>query len=187
MSDLLREQMEGFRPLPQNKVTRSGASYQQTLTWTVDRLSMLVESYQRQESHNQTTQLIRQDFDTTLRFYHEYCIKGYLGAHYRECGLRPGTATEFEHVIPERVVREAVFAGRITIDQALECPTCQLSREKHRLLNKLGMKGSTPDPFWFWRRYQPLDVAIETRDGQSIDLNQWNLADHYRLFLLKNQ
>lgn len=183
MRDLLREQMEGFRPLPQNKVKRSGSSYQQTLDWTLQRLSVLIESYHRQESHDQTTQLIRQDFDNTLRFYHDYCIQGFLGAHYRERGLDPGTATEFEHVIPERIIREAVFAGRISIDQALESPTCQLSQDKHRQLNKLGLRDSTPDPFWFWQRYRPLGVEIETRDGQAVDLELWNLDNHYRIFL----
>lgn len=182
MSDILQEQMEGFRPRPHYKVSRSGASYQQTHEWTVVRLTWLVESYRQRESHDQTTQLIRQDFDNTLRTYHDYCIKGYQGAHYRERGLRSGTVIEFEHVIPERIIREAVFAGRITLHQALEAPTCQLSQAKHRQLNKLGMKDSTPDPFWFWRRYEPLTVEIETRDGRLVDLSNWSLRDHYDYF-----
>jgi hypothetical protein len=178
----LREQLEGYRPGRVRQVTRSGASYQQTLTWTRDRLSDLIAKYQAQESHDQTTQLIRETFDWTLRTYHRYCIEGHSGAHYRQKALLSTVKTEFEHVIPERVIREAVFAGRLTLDQALQAPTCRLSKVKHDQLAKNKLRSSTPDPYWFWRRYQQLDVEIETRDGVLVDLDKWNIEDHFRYF-----
>lgn len=178
----LQSLLEGYQPGRLPKVIRSGLSYQQHQDWTKQKLTMLLEQYHKQESYDQTTQLIRKDFDQTLRSFHQYCIEENVGAHYCEMGIDQGEATEFEHVIPERLVREAVFVGKLTLIQAMNTPTCRLRTTKHLELGKQGWGQSTPDPFWFWRRYLNIDVEIKTRDGVSVDLNTWNLNTHYKHF-----
>lgn len=182
MKTVLQEQMEGWRPGNLPQVTRSGASYQQVLDRTCQTLDRLCDEYHAQASYDFTTQMIREEIDQTLRRYHEYCIEGHMGAHYREAGLARNHPVEFEHVIPVRVVREALLAGRLTQEQALNVPTCSISRERHAQLAKQGRRDSTPCCYWFWRRYQDLGIAIETQRGEPVDLAQWNLDDHYRCF-----
>ena len=174
--------MEGFRPGSYPQVVRGGASYHQMHQWTLERLQYLETRYQQQTSHDMTTQLIRMDFDNTLRNYHRYVIQDHLGAHYREQGITAQDRTEFEHVIPIRVIREAVFTGRMSIQRALNVPTCDLRSSLHKRLGQTGYRDDTPCPFWFWRRYQDLGIKICTRDGQAVDLSTWNLETHYKHF-----
>jgi hypothetical protein len=182
MTPVLRELLEGWRPGNLPQVTRSGATYQQVINRTQRQLTDLVMEYHNQESYDQTTQMIREEIDETLRRYHKYCIRDHVGAHYRESDLPRNHPVEFEHVIPIRVVRESLLAGRLTREQALNVPTCYLSREKHTKLNQIGMQYSTPCSYWFWQRYQKLDIKIQTRNGDSVDLGSWNLDDHFRYF-----
>jgi hypothetical protein len=120
--------------------------------------------------------------DVLLRRYHEYCIQENLGAHYREKDLAPDTKTEFEHVIPAKVARDCLLTDRMSVWDALNVPTCKLSKVKHRKLKQLKLAYKTPNTFWFWRRYQVLGVKIETRDGMPVDLETWNLDTHYDYF-----
>jgi hypothetical protein len=177
-----RSLLEGWRPPTHPRVKRSGASYQQTEDFIKKELERHVLAYTKLESHDQTARLIRDEIDDLLRRYHGYCIQENQGAHYREVGLREGTPTEFEHVIPAKVARDALLTARMTLDDALNIPTCVLSRTKHRELNSTNLGKTTPDPYWFWRRYQGLGIKIETRDGKPVDLNTWNIDDHYDYF-----
>jgi len=178
----LQNLMEGYQPGDPPKVQRSGESYQQTYTYLRDNIERLVNRYRAHDRHDQTGRLIRDDIENALRRYHEYCIEQNLGAHYRQRGLARGEDVDFEHVIPAKVVRDALISGRMTVDQAFNVPTCDLGHAKHKELASRGMAKTTPCPFWFWRRYQGLGVEIETRQGELIDLETWNLDRHYEYF-----
>lgn len=178
----LRDLMEGYQPPDAPRVQRSGLSYQQTYDYCHSELERLLGEYLQHDAHDQKSRLIRDQFEMLLRRYHEYCIEQNQGAHYRECGLTRDTKTEFEHVIPIKVVRDAVLAGRMTIDQAFNIPACDISKAKHQELARQGLAKRTPDPYWFWRRYQNLGIQIETRNGQKVDFDTWNLDTHYDHF-----
>lgn len=178
----LQTLMEGYRPGDVPRVQRSGAAYEQTYQYLYASIERLVNSYRQLEQHDQTARLIRDDIENALRRYHEYCIEQNTGAHYRQEGLKRDEKVDFEHVIPAKIVRDALISGRMTIDQAFNAPTCVLSREKHLTLGKQKLTKATPCPFWFWRRYQNLGVKITTRIGDSVDLSSWNLDTHYEYF-----
>ena len=72
----------------------------------------------------------------------------------------------FEHMIPASTVRDCVIAGKISVEQALNVPTCRLSKESDN----------------FWLRYSYcFDSVFKTHDGHPVDTSM-NLDDHYRLF-----
>ena len=79
-------------------------------------------------------------------------------------------------------MRDLLLFGRISIEQAMNPPTCLLHREQHQKLAETGMASKTPDIWNFWSRYSDLDIEITTHDNTKIDLNQWNLGDHYEYF-----
>ena len=174
--------LEGYQPKDHPRVSRSGLSYDQTREFCTTEIERYVEQYRALAAHDQTARLIRDMIDVLLRRYHGYCIEENQGAHYRERNLHKDVKTEFEHVIPAKVARDAVLAGKMTVPDALNIPTCQLSRNKHRELKRRGLAKLTPDPYWFWRRYLDLGVEIETRDGIKVDLVTWNLDMHYQHF-----
>lgn len=178
----LRNLMEGYQPPDPPRVQRSGLSYQQTYDYCRAELERLQSRYLQHDSHDQTARLMRDQFENLLRRYHKYCIEENQGAHYRESGLSNEHQTEFEHVIPIRVVRESVLNGRMTIDEAFEVPTCSISKSKHAELSRLNLAKRSPDPYWFWQRYRDLEIDIETRDGVKVDLETWNLDTHYQYF-----
>jgi hypothetical protein len=177
-----RALLEGWTPADHPRVKRSGASYQQTEDFVRAELERWVERYRGLDAHDQTARLIRDEIDDLLRRYHEYCIQQNEGAHYREVGLGKDTDIEFEHIIPAKIARDALITGRMTVDDALNVPTCDISRAKHSELAATGLQKTTPDPYWFWRRYQDLGIRIETRDGTAVDLDTWNLDRHYEYF-----
>jgi hypothetical protein len=72
--------------------------------------------------------------------------------------------------------------GRLTIDEALNIPTCRLSAAKHKKLNSTKLGSTTPDIYWFWQRYQSLGIQVETHDGTEVDTVTWNLDSHYTYF-----
>jgi hypothetical protein len=177
-----RTLLEGWTPADHPRVKRSGASYQQTEDFIRCELQRWVERYHGLDAHDQTARLIRDEIDDHLRRYHEYCIQQNQGAHYREAGLTKDVKIEFEHIIPAKVARDALITGRMSVDDALNVPTCYISRIKHSELSATGMQKSTPDPYWFWRRYRNLGIRIETRNGTPVDLGSWNLDTHYEYF-----
>jgi hypothetical protein len=177
-----RALLEGWTAPAHPRVKRSGSSYQQTDDFVRSELARHVQRYRELDSHDQTARLIRDEIDDLLRRYHDYCIEQNQGAHYRQRGLGRDIDTEFEHIIPAKVARDALITGRMTVDDALNIPTCDLSAAKHRELADTGLTKTTPDPYWFWRRYRDLGVEIETRDGIAVDLDTWNLDTHYEYF-----
>jgi hypothetical protein len=182
----LMERVGGFAQKKPTPVKRGGASYDATYKFCQSEIMRYVEMYRRLNVEDQTARLIRDMIDVLLRRYHGYSIKENFGAHYSEKDLPHGTKTEFEHVIPASVARDMLLFDRLTVEEALNIPTCKLSREKHKNLNSTKLGSTTPDIYWFWQRYQALGIQLETHDGTKVDTATWNLDTHYEYFGVKS-
>jgi hypothetical protein len=178
----LLERVNSFAQKKPTPVKRGGASYDATQQFCKSEIERYVEMYRQLKVEDQTARLIRDMIDVLLRRYHGYSIKENIGAHYYETGLAHGTKTEFEHVIPASVARDLLLFDRITVDEALNIPTCRLSATKHQKLNSTKLGSTTPDIYWFWQRYQSLGIQVETHDGTPVDTVTWNLDSHYTYF-----
>jgi hypothetical protein len=179
----IMERVGGFAQKKPAPVKRGGASYACTYNFCKSEIERYVTMYQLLIVEDQTARLIRDMIDWLLRRYHGYAIKENFGAHYFEKGLVHGVKTEFEHVIPAAVARDLLLFDRLTVDEALNIPTCRLSAAKHKMLNKTKLGSTTPDIGWFWKRYAGLDIEVQTHDGTDVDMTQWNLETHYKYFL----
>ena len=176
------ERVSGFAQKKPTPVKRGGASYDATYNFCKQEIERYVAMYRALPSEDQTARLIRDMIDVLLRRYHGYSIKENFGAHYFEKGLAHGTKTEFEHVIPAAVARDMLLFDRLTVDEALNIPTCRLSAKNHKKLNSTGLVSTTPDIYWFWQRYQSLGIQVQTHDGVEVDTVTWNLDSHYNHF-----
>jgi hypothetical protein len=179
----LMERVSGFAQLKPPHVKRGGASYDATYRFAKRGLKMMAWMYSRLKVEDQTARLIRDIIDFLLRRYHGYAIKENIGAHYYEKDLARGVKTEFEHVIPAAVARDLLLYGRMTVDEALNIPTCRLSATKHKKLNSTKLGSTTPDIYWFWQRYEQLGIEVQTYDGIDVDMKSWNLDNHYQYFV----
>lgn len=178
----LMERVGGFAQKKPTPVKRGGASYDATYNFCKSEIKRYVGMYQNLQVEDQTARLIRDMIDRLLRRYHNYSIQENFGAHYEEAGLAHGTKTEFEHVIPAAVARDLMLFDRLTVEEALNIPTCKLSKEKHKRLNKTKLGSTTPDIYWFWQRYHQLGIKLKTHDGTEVDTATWNLDTHYEYF-----
>lgn len=178
----LMERVSGFAQKKPTPVRRGGASYDSTYRFCTRGLKLCVWAYRRLKVEDQTARLIRDVMDYLLRRYHVYSIKENIGAHYYETGLAHDTKTDFEHVVPAAVARDLLLYDRLTVDEALHIPTCRLSATKHQTLNSTKLVSTTPDIYWFWRRYEGLGITVETHDGTAVDMTTWNLDTHYEYF-----
>ena len=178
----LMERVGGFAQTKLTPVKRGGSSYDATYHWAVAKITDAVAKYKAHTVEDQFARLTRDDIEHALRRYQNYSIKENIGAHYFEKGLAHGTKTEFEHVIPAKVARDLLLRDRFTIDEALNIPTCRLSAAKHKKLNSTKLGSTTPDIYWFWKRYQELGIQLETHDGTVVDTATWNLDSHYTYF-----
>lgn len=175
------ERLKGFVPVVHTRVTRNDDAYRETELYereTIERLLPMLTG----DTHEMRQKLIRDDIDDALRRYHEYCIEqGPTGAHYVEVGAKD---TDFEHVIPNKLIRGLLIDGRFTINESFNAPTCYLSKDKHKELGRLGWGNSTPSIKNFWLRYTQVypDLQIETCDGHPVDLATWDLDKHYDYF-----
>jgi len=176
----LDDRLDGFVPPLYTPVVRNADSYNETARYYKDKLDWLVNLLPTAE-HEQRHQLIRSDIDKALRAYHKYCIEEKEGSHYVEVGA---DSTDFEHVIPMRIVLDFLIDRRITVTEAFNVPTCKLSKEKHAELKRLGWEKSTPSTKQFWLRYTQVfaDIVIETCDGHAVDCTTWDLTQHYKYF-----
>jgi len=178
----LIERVGGFAQKKPTPVKRGGASYDSTYKFCSRGLKTCIWMYKRLEVEDQIARLIRDVMDFLLRRYHNYAIKENIGAHYFEKGLPHGAKTDFEHVIPAAVARDLLLFDRLTINEALNIPTCRLSAAKHKKLNSTKLGSTTPDIYWFWQRYQSLGIEVETHDGTAVDVANWTLDNHYSYF-----
>ena len=178
----LMERVGGFAQKKPTPVKRGGASYDATQQFCKSEIECYVAMYKQLKVEDQTARLIRDMIDVLLRRYHGYAIKENIGAHYYEKGLAHNVKTEFEHVIPAAVARDMLLFDRLTVDEALNIPTCRLSAANHKKLNSTKLGSTTPDIYWFWQRYQSLNITVETHDGVAVDMASWNLGSHYQHF-----
>ena len=179
----LRESIQGFQPSDYGRVARSGETYVMTERFTRRVVMMAVRMYRRMERLDQTARLLRDLAEWALRRYHGYAIKeklGKPGAHYRDASIavNENKGLVFEHVIPVRYLLNALIQDRITIELAMNPPTCILRKQDDVRLEDLGLGDSTPDPWWFWQRYKDLGLNIITHDGTVVDQSTWNLSHH---------
>ena len=177
----VNESVRGFVQTNPTNVKRNGESYAQTHAFTLRVLKIAVFMYRRLQRIDQTARLLRDLMDWSLRRYHGYCIKEQIGGHYREVGIKKKDC-DFEHVVPAAVARDLMIHGRISIEQAMNIPTCMLSKSKHKILNSTRLSKTTPDIEFFFQRYQTLGVKIETHRGDAVDMKSWTLQDHYNYF-----
>ena len=146
-------------------------------------LAQFVAEYHAVENDQQLLREIRNDIDSNLRRYHEYCIEQRDGmlAHYHEVGA--DAECDFEHLIPASRVRDLLIAGAVTVEQALNAPTVRLSRAKHVMLKEAGWAAKTPNMWLPFERYTNVfEAEFETHDGRRIDPTTWTLEQHYTYF-----
>lgn len=178
----LKESIGGYIKRTYRTVQRNDRSYKETDEITVSELARLVIMYQECAEENQTARLIRDSIDHWIRRYHDYSIRGSIGAHYKQAGIKKGN-TVFEHVIPARDIRDMLIQGVLSPRQALNAPTCLISKSDDTVLLKNGLASTTPSRWHFWDRYSVLNSQFSTYNGTAIsDPHNWTLEDHYNFF-----
>lgn len=175
----LQESIENFRQPVYVRTRRSPETYAATAKYVVRRLNELCNEYDATRNDQQTARLIRDDVDNALRRYHEYCIKQNIGAHYIDQHCEDNGI--FEHIVPNRLVRDMLLHDVITPEQACNMPTCRLSGDKDVLLREAGWTSRTPDIYNFWTRYTncfPVDGVFVTHDGVEVS-SAMTLDQHF--------
>lgn len=180
---MLKESLDKFIAPNYGRTARSAETYQTVARRCKKNLDRLIREYADTVNDQQELREIRNEIDESLRRYHEYCIeqRDGMGAHYHEIGS--DTETDFEHLIPAKILRDLLLAGIINVEQALNAPTVVLSRDKHRALKDAGWASHTPDLWLPFRRYtQVFEAKYQTYDGTEIDPETWNLEKHFDYF-----
>jgi hypothetical protein len=178
----LKTLIEGFRKKAYKRVQRSDLSYKQTDEVITSELERLLAKYSTFLVEDQEARLTRDFIELAVRRYHEYSIDGKFGGHYRQVGVDEKNCI-FEHIIPINSVVAMLIEGRLTINQALNTPTCLIKKEDDVILRESGLGSSSPDHWNFFKRYRVLNSVFKTYNGQVIaDLDTFTLEDHYNLF-----
>lgn len=181
----LKDAVDGYEEINyrQIMVERNEESYRITIEFITEEVSRLVEKYRNLTALGQRARLTRDGIDKYLRRGHEYLIEGRIGAHYREVGVDLKDCV-FEHVIPQRCIRDLLIQDRISLAQAMNPPTCYISKAHDTQLSEKGLFSKTPDIWHFFDRYsKSFDARFETFNGQAIaDPHNWNLGQHYEFF-----
>jgi hypothetical protein len=182
MSDL-QKLVEGFKPVTYSRVQRGDQSYKETHELTEKKLNLLLAEYKELKQVGQTARLLRDDIEFWIRRHQDYCIEGAIGAHYTELGVDKANCV-FEHVIPVKQARDMLLQGVLTVKQALNTPTCLISRRNDEILREEGHVSSSPDYWNFFKRYEMFDDAkFVTYNGEEItDPSSWTLGDHFEKF-----
>jgi len=180
---MLKESLQQFTAPVYGKTQRTADTYKTVAAYCTRNLVRLIAEYHAVENDQQMLREIRNDIDTYLRRYHEYCIQQRDGmkAHYHEVGADEDC--DFEHLIPASRIRDLLLAGAITTEQALNAPTVRLSRAKHMMLKDAGWASKTPDMWMPFKRYTNVFTAeYQTHDGTSINPESWTLEQHFNYF-----
>jgi hypothetical protein len=179
----LKTLVEGFSPVTYSRVQRGDQAYKETYELTVNELDRLVKEYKKLQSVGQTARLLRDSIDHWIRRYHGYAIEGSIGSHYTEVGVDKANCV-FEHVIPAAKVRDMLLQGVLTVKQALNTPTCLISKRNDEILREEGHVSSSPDYWHFFKRYEMFDDAkFVTYTGEEIaDPVNWTLDKHFEYF-----
>lgn len=183
----LQESMQNLRGKRYTKVKRNEKSYQQCEESTIEELERLLDLYRNNVvEEDMQARLWRDRIDNAIRRYQEYAIQGRIKSHYNQRGVSLAAKdVTFEHVIPQRVIRDKLIDGEITISQAINMPTCRVSKTVDQALRDHSLHDSTPDGWIYFKRYQIVapDIEIETYNGRLIDnLSTWTLQDHFDFF-----
>lgn len=180
---MLKESLDQFVAPVYGKTQRTAETYRTVADYCRRNLTRLVDEYREVRNDQQLLREIRNDIDTYLRRYHEYCIQQRDGmlAHYHEIGA--DDQCDFEHLIPAARIRDLLLSGSITVEQALNAPTVRLSRNKHAALKDAGWASKTPNMWLPFQRYTNVfEACYETHDGTEIDPETWTLQQHYDYF-----
>jgi len=178
---MLRKSLNQFTKPAYTKVKRSASTHNESLVIAVAELERLVKLY-KNDNPPQTARLLRDSMDHWIRRYHGYVIEGGIGAHYSEVGVDLKNCI-FEHVIPAAKVRDMLIQGVLTPAQALNTPTCFISKKNDQLLREHKRVSSSPDHWIFFKRYDIFDnVEFWTYNSVSVDQTTWTLEDHFNFF-----
>jgi len=180
---MLKESLEKFIVPNYGKTKRTPETYQTVARRCTRNLGRLLDEYHAVKNDQQELREIRNEIDDNLRRYHGYCIEQRDGmqAHYHEIGA--DKKCDFEHLIPEKIIRDLLLSKTITIKQALNSPTVKLSRAKHKELKETGWASRTPNIWLPFVRYSNVfSATYQTHDGTAIDPLAWTLEDHYNYF-----
>jgi hypothetical protein len=178
----LKTLVETFRKKAYKRVQRNDYSYKQTDNFTTDELERLLNMYSAKIEEDQEARLIRDAMEHHIRRYHGYAIEGKIGGHYRQFGVDEKNCI-FEHVMPVNTIVAMLIDNRLTIKQALNTPTCLVKKEDDVVLRESGHGSSSPDAWYFFRRYTVLNSSFKTYNGQAItDPDNFTLEDHFKLF-----
>jgi hypothetical protein len=182
---LLKEAVEGFEEINyrQVMVERNEDAYRITENFIKTEVKRYVEMYRSLTTLDQRARLIRDMIDLLLRRSHEYSIGGSIGSHYIESGVDIKNCI-FEHMIPQSRIRDLLIQDCISIKQAMNPPTCLISKEHDKQLGESGFTSKTPSYWNFFDRYTKVFTAqYETFNGQEIlDPHNWTLGKHYEFF-----
>lgn len=176
--------VEGFiKPSRGRGVKRDDLAYEQALETTTFELERLLEIYRTTVFiEDMRARLYRDMIDKWIRRYQGYAIEGKIKSHYREVGVDEKNCV-FEHVLPASSVVDMLIQDRLTINQALNTPTCLIKKSSDDILSSNGLTKQSPDNWRFFQRYLVLNSTFTTHDGQPItNLNDWTLNDHWTLF-----
>ena len=180
--ELLESNVKGFVHPDYGRVVRDGQAYVATEMFVRRGLKICLALYRKLERLDQTARLLRDAIDFLLRRYHGYAIKERIRAHYRDASLKATDKTDFEHVIPAALLAALLIQNKITVDLAMNPPTCLIKKKHHALLKKQGLSNKTPDVWNFWERYSMLGIKIETHNGDPVDMTTWTLGTHVTHF-----
>jgi hypothetical protein len=182
MMTTLEKRLLQIRPVVYARVEREDQSYVDAISITVEELTRLVKLYHNNDNLMQL-RLIRDSIDHWIRRYHAYSIRGSIGSHYLAKGVDSKNSI-FEHVIPAKYLRDYLLSGSITAEEALNAPTCQISKEQDKVLRNNGLTSTNNNLWYFFRRYDVLNTEFTMHCGQSIiDYRNCTLADHYKKFV----
>jgi hypothetical protein len=178
----LKTLVETFSEADYGRVTRNESAYAETLALTVSELDRLVTMY-KAGGGLQHLRLLRDSIDHWIRRYHGYTIGGGIGSHYTQLGVNPRDCI-FEHIIPASKIRDMMLAGALTVDQALNAPTCLISKANDEVLRRAGHASTSPSYWHFFDRYNVLTGnTFSVYNGPTIaDMHGWTLDKHYKHF-----
>ena len=194
--DILEQVLTSRRAVVRKNVKRNDKAYAGSLETATSELERLVDMYNNTVFEDDIrARFLRDDMEFWIRRYQKYAVQGKIKSHYHQRGVSLSAKdTIFEHVIPVGEVRDMLIDGTLTINQALNVPTCRVSRAGNAMLNAKGMHDGNKNPWNFFKRYKvgmaTVDVKgntilpeFETYNGQVIqDLDTWTLRDHYNFF-----
>lgn len=194
----LKTLVESWQPKRKKTVQRNNSAYEQCLETTTQELERLLDLYRTTVfEEDMRARLLRDSIDHHIRRYHKYAIQGSIKSHYKQKGVSMAPKDcIFEHVIPAGQVRDMLIDQALTINQALNVPTCRVSKADNKRLNDLGLHKDNPEPYYPFRRYKTamtqtikkkeIVPEFETYNGQPIaDLDNWTLDDHFKAFDIK--